>query len=102
MNEETLKTLVPPAGVRTKVLHKIRKLDDKGWIIPEVSSEARPETVGEASSAPTVDKKRWEPIYSYNALVNLYGAGRRESWERYSLQNVDNLRKPRLIPSTLC
>ena len=102
MNEETLKTLVPPAGVRAKVLHKIRKLDDKGWVIHEVSSEARPETVGEASSAPTVDKKRWKPIYSYNALVNLYGAGRRESCERYSLQNVDNLRKTRLIPSTLC
>ena len=30
MNEETLKTLVPPAGVRTKLLHKIQKLDDKG------------------------------------------------------------------------
>ena len=116
MNKETLKTLVPPAGVRAKFLHKIRKLDDKSTevrIIHEVSTEvcteARPvleavnaETVGEASSAPTVDKKRWEPIYSYNALVNLYGAGRRESWERYSLQNVDNLRKPRLIPSTLC
>ena len=30
MNEETLKTFVPPAGVRAKLLHKIRKLDDKG------------------------------------------------------------------------
>ena len=30
MNEETLKTLVPPAGVRAKLLHKIQKLDDKG------------------------------------------------------------------------
>ena len=54
-----------------------------------MSTEARPvheavnaETVCKASSAPTVDKKRWEPIYSYNALVNLYGAGRTESWER--------------------
>ena len=63
MNEETLKTLVPPAGVRAKLLHKIRKLDDKGYIIQEGSTEARPvleavnaETVGEASSAPTVDK----------------------------------------------
>ena len=25
MNEETLKTLVPPAGVRAKLLHKIKK-----------------------------------------------------------------------------
>ena len=30
MNKETLKTLVPPAGVRAKLLHKIQKLDDKG------------------------------------------------------------------------
>ena len=92
MNEETLKTLVPPAGIRAKLLHKIQKLNDNSTdvrIIHEVSTRARPvheavnaETVGEASSAPTVDKKRWEPIYSYNALVNLYGAGRRESWER--------------------
>ena len=61
MNEETLKTLVPPAGVRAKLLHKIRKLDDKSKevrIIHEVSTEARPvheavnaETVSEASSA---------------------------------------------------
>ena len=68
MNKETLKTLVPPAGVRAKFLHKIRKLDDKSTevrIIHEVSTEARPvqeavnaETVGEASSAPKVDKKR--------------------------------------------
>ena len=68
MNEETLKTLVPPAGVRAKLLHKIRKLDDKSKevrVIHEVSTEERPvheavnaETVGEASSAPTVDKKR--------------------------------------------
>ena len=60
MNEETLKTLVPPAGVRAKLLHKIRKLDDKSKevrIIHEVSTEARPvheavnaETVCEASS----------------------------------------------------
>ena len=71
MNKETLKTLVPPAGVRAKFLHKIRKLDDKSTevrIIHEVSTEvcteARPvleavnaETVGEASSAPTVDKR---------------------------------------------
>ena len=27
MNEETLKTLVPPAGVLAKLLHKVRKLD---------------------------------------------------------------------------
>ena len=27
MNEETLKTLVPPAGVPAKLLHKVRKLD---------------------------------------------------------------------------
>ena len=27
MNEETLKTLVPPAGVLPKLLHKVRKLD---------------------------------------------------------------------------
>ena len=67
MNEETLKTLVPPAGVRAKLLHKIRKLDDKSKevrIMHEVSTEARPvyeavnaETVSEASSAPTVDKE---------------------------------------------
>ena len=92
MNEETLRTLVPPAGDRAKLLHRVRKRDDKSKevrIIHEVSTEARPvheavnaETVSEASSAPTVDKKRWEPIYSYNALVNLYGASRRESWER--------------------
>ena len=83
MNKETLKTLVPPAGVRAKFLHKIRKLDDKSTevrIIHEVSTEvcteARPvleavnaETVGEASSAPTVDKKRWEPIYNSKGPV---------------------------------
>ena len=42
MNKETLKTLVPPAGVRAKFLHKIRKLDDKSMevrIIHEVSTE---------------------------------------------------------------
>ena len=27
MNEETLKTLVPPAGVLANLLHKVRKLD---------------------------------------------------------------------------
>ena len=27
MNEETLKTLVPPAGVLAKLLHKVRKHD---------------------------------------------------------------------------
>ena len=68
MNEETMKTLVPPAGVRAKLLHKIQKLNEKSTevrIIHELSTEARPihedfiaETVGEASSAPTVDKKR--------------------------------------------
>ena len=68
MNEETLKTLVPPAGIPAKLLHKIQKLNDKSTdvrIIHEVSTQARPvheavnaETVGEASSAPTVDKKR--------------------------------------------
>ena len=93
MNEETLilRTLVLPAGVRAKLLHKVRKRDHKSkevQIIHEVSTEALPvheavnaETVSEASSAPTVDKRRWEPIYSYNALVNLYGASRIESWE---------------------
>ena len=51
------------------------------------------ETVSEASSAPTVDKKRWEPIYSYNVLVNLYGAGRRESWQRYSFAKRRQFKK---------
>ena len=65
MNEETLKTLVPPAGVRAKLLHKIQKLNDKSMdvrIIHEVSTKARPvheavnaETVGEASSAQTCE-----------------------------------------------
>ena len=68
MNEETLKTLVAPAGVGAKLLHKIQKLNEKSTevrIIHELSTEARSihedviaETVGEASSAPTVDKKR--------------------------------------------
>ena len=58
---KTLKTLVPPAGIRAKLLHKIQKLNDKSTdvqIIHEVSTKARPvheavnaETVGEASSA---------------------------------------------------
>ena len=61
MNEETLKTLVPPATIRAKLLHKIQKLNDNSTdvrIIHEVSTKARPvdeavnaETVGEASSA---------------------------------------------------
>ena len=61
MNEETLKTLVPPAGVRAKLLHKIQKLNDKSThvrIIHEVFTKVRPvheavnaETVSEASSA---------------------------------------------------
>ena len=61
MNEETLKTLVPPAGIRARLLHKIQKLNDNSTdvrIIHEVSTKARPvheavnaETVGEASSA---------------------------------------------------
>ena len=79
MNEETLKTLVPAAGVRAKLLHKIQKLNDKSTearIIHEVSTEARPgheaanaETVSEASSAPSVEKKRWEPIYTSKGPV---------------------------------
>ena len=54
---------------------------DKGTevrIIHEVSTEARPvheavnaETVGEASSAPKVDKKRWEPIYTSKGPVTV-------------------------------
>ena len=43
-----------------------------------MSTEARPvqeavnaETVGEASSAPTVDKKRWEPIYTSKGPVTV-------------------------------
>ena len=63
MNEETLKTLVPPAGVRAKLLHKIKKLNDESTEVR--TTEARPihedanaETVGEASSAPSVEKKR--------------------------------------------
>ena len=53
---------------RYKLFHKIQKLNEKSTevqIIHKLSTEARPihedviaETVGEASSAPTVDKKR--------------------------------------------
>ena len=63
MNEETLKTLVPPAGVRAKLLHKIKKLNDESTEVR--ITEARPihedpnaETVGETSSAPSVEKRR--------------------------------------------
>ena len=63
MNEETLKTLVPPAGVRAKLLHKIKKLNDESTEVR--TTEARPihedanaETVGEASSAPSVEKNK--------------------------------------------
>ena len=58
---------MPPSGVRAKLFHKIQKLNEKSTevqIIHELSTEVRPiqedviaETVGEASSAPTVDKK---------------------------------------------
>ena len=61
MNEETLKTVVLPAGIRAKLLHNIQKLNDKSTdiqIIHEVSTKERPvhqavnaETVGEASNA---------------------------------------------------
>ena len=46
---------MPPAGVRAKLLHKVRKRDDKSKevrIIHEVSTEARP--VHEAVNAETV------------------------------------------------
>ena len=63
MNEETLKTLVPPAGVRAKLLHKIKKLNDESTEVRitearPIHEDAKAETVGEASSAPSVEKKR--------------------------------------------
>ena len=81
MNEETLKTLVPPARVRAKLLHKIQKLNDKSTdvrIIHKVSTKVRPvyeavnaETVSEPSSAQQLIKTYEDLFTSKGPVTNI-------------------------------
>lgn len=65
MNEGTLKTIVPPAGVRAKLIYKIKKLNDEesgrsttsGATAIEVLDEDEPRVHSTKPKSPILDDK---------------------------------------------
>lgn len=68
MNEDTLKTLVPPAGVRAKLIYKIKQLGDEESghsatslaAISEVLEEDEPQVHSTKPKSPILDSHKGE------------------------------------------